>query len=213
MSTSRTSTAPSHATLPNPDLSTLNPLTVASSASLIDSRSAIDGYTSYPLFVSFGTRCFAAFTGETGLGDPPDESGDPTTSLYKSSPGDLLPFIEGVPTVGDSAAFKFVICCVGNPGDSLRPFSTAATGVLPLVTPFVNINRVFGFGVRELGLMNKVFVAEPTNLLGERIGDPFFRPKEAIGDCLVVEVYPRGRILAADLGVGRRERRADDDVA
>jgi hypothetical protein len=173
----------------------------------------MDGYTSYPLFVNLGTRCFAAFTGETGLGEPPDASGDPITCLYKSRPGDLSPFKEGVPTLDDSTAFKVAISCVGITGDPWRPFSRTATGVFPLVVPFVNTNRVFGFGVREFGLINNVFVAEPTNLLGERIGDPFFRPKEAIGDCFVVDVYPRGRILAADLGRGRRESRADDDVA
>jgi len=125
----------------------------------------------------------------------------------------LSPFIDGVPAFGDSSAFDAPISCVDTAGDPYRPFSNVAAEVFPFVgMPFVNINRVLGFGVREFGLINNVFVAEPTNLFGERIGDPFFRAKEAIGDCLVDEI-PRGRIFAADLGAGRRESRADDDVA
>ena len=74
---------------------------------------------------------------------------------------------------------------------------------MPFDTPFVKRSRVFGLGVNEFGLINSVLVADPTNLFGERIGEPVFLPTNVVeGECCV-GVYPRGRILAVDLGAAR----------
>lgn len=73
-------------------------------------------------------------------------------------------------------------------------------------------SRFFGFGVNELGLINNVFVVDPTNLLGERMGDPDFMPSIVAGDSFV-GVYPRGRILAVDLAAALYEWSGEDDAA
>jgi hypothetical protein len=65
-------------------------------------------------------------------------------------------------------------------------------------------------GVKEFGLINSALVEEPTNLLGERIGDPDFMPIIAAGD--FVGVYPRGRIFAVDLGTALYECSVEGDV-
>jgi hypothetical protein len=68
------------------------------------------------------------------------------------------------------------------------PFSNAPvrrSSLLPLNALFAKRRRVFGFGVKEFGLIMSAFVAEPMNRLGERIGDPVFIPSIAAGDCFI----------------------------
>ena len=91
------------------------------------------------------------------------------------------------------------------------PFSRAGAG-LDLNRSLGRRSRFFGFGVSALGLIKSVFVVDPTYLFGERIGDPDFIPSIVAGDSFV-GVYPRGRILAVDLGVALYEYSGEDDAA
>ena len=73
-------------------------------------------------------------------------------------------------------------------GEEKRPFSRFATeeSPFPLEMPLVKSNRVLGLGVNEPGLIKRALVADPTNLFGERIGDPpFLRPNDATADGFV----------------------------